>query len=147
MMIPTCHIVPSGMPGYNPNLQCPDGAPTSGDATKAKQLFQQGLQEEGMTLATLPPIKLTYPNGNPDVDNEITTARQMWQSVLDVNVAPDAIDFNQLLTETANSANNPKGLMFWRPGWLADYADPQDWLTLQFDKGAFLIVLTWHGVA
>ncbi len=24
----------------------------------------------------------------------------------------------------------------WRFGWVADYPDPQDWLTLQFDKGA-----------
>ncbi|HEX9131434.1 MAG TPA: peptide ABC transporter substrate-binding protein [Ktedonobacteraceae bacterium] len=134
--IPTCHFVPAGMPGYNSSLQCPGGAPTAGDPTKAKALFNQGLQEEGMTLATLPSIKLTYPNGNPDTDNEITTARQMWQQVLGVNVTPDPIDFNQLLTETTNTTNNPKGLMFWRLGWLADYPDPQDWLTLQFDKGA-----------
>src|SRR5258708_30515988 len=38
---PTCHIVPQGMPGYNPNLTCPGGAPTAGDTAKAKALFQQ----------------------------------------------------------------------------------------------------------
>jgi len=26
-------------------------------------------------------------------------------------------------------------LQFWNIGWIADYPDPQDWTTLQFDKG------------
>src|SRR5437588_12737263 len=58
--VPTCHIVPQGQPGYDASLKCPGGAPTSGNPTLAKQLFTQGLQEEGLTLATLPPIKITY---------------------------------------------------------------------------------------
>jgi oligopeptide transport system substrate-binding protein len=61
-VIPTNHIVPQGMPGYNPDLTGPDGVKgTSGNPTLAKQLFQQGLQEEGMTLSTLPPITLVMP--------------------------------------------------------------------------------------
>jgi peptide/nickel transport system substrate-binding protein/oligopeptide transport system substrate-binding protein len=27
-------------------------------------------------------------------------------------------------------------LQFWGLGWIADYPDPQDWTTLQFDKGS-----------
>ena len=54
----TCHIVPQGMPGYDAGLKCPGGAPTLGNATLAKQLLQQGMQQEGLTLATLPPIKI-----------------------------------------------------------------------------------------
>ena len=54
--IPSCHIVPQGMPGYNANLTCPAGTTTKGDVAKAKQLFTQGLQEEGMTPATFPNI-------------------------------------------------------------------------------------------
>jgi oligopeptide transport system substrate-binding protein len=46
--IATNHIVPQGMPGYNPNLIGPAGVKgTSGDSNKAKQLLQMGLQEEG----------------------------------------------------------------------------------------------------
>ncbi len=26
-------------------------------------------------------------------------------------------------------------MQFWGIGWIADYPDPQDWTTLQFDKG------------
>ncbi|HAE83145.1 MAG TPA: peptide ABC transporter substrate-binding protein, partial [Ktedonobacter sp.] len=33
------------------------------------------------------------------------------------------------------ATNNAKGLQFWGIAWIADYPDPQDWTTLQFDKG------------
>jgi oligopeptide transport system substrate-binding protein len=135
-MIPTCHIVPSGMPGYNANLQCPGGAPTSGDATKARALFNQGLQEEGLTLATLPPLKITYQNGSPDQDNEIRAARQMWQNVLGINVQPDPIDFNLLLIDLENTINSARRLQMWAINWIPDYPDPRDWTTVQFDKGS-----------
>lgn len=134
--VPTCHIVPAGMPGYNSSLTCPDGAPTAGDATKARALFNQGLQEEGLTAATLPAITLTYPNGNPDTDNYMTTARGMWKTVLGVDIKSQAIDFSQLLTDIVNTTNSAKGLQMWWIGWIADYPDPQDWMTLQFDKGS-----------
>ncbi len=132
--VPSCHIVPNGMPGYNPNLTCPGGAPTSGDQTKARQLFQQGMQEEGLT--TFPTITLTYANGDPDTDNFITASRQMWQTILGVDIKPNAIDYNQLVTDLNTTINNPKGLQMWQIGWIADYPDPQDWTTLQFDKGS-----------
>ncbi|HEY4388887.1 MAG TPA: ABC transporter substrate-binding protein, partial [Ktedonobacteraceae bacterium] len=46
-VIPTNHIVPDGMPGYNPNLTGPQGQKqTSGNAQLAKQLFTEGLKEE-----------------------------------------------------------------------------------------------------
>ncbi|HEU5375923.1 MAG TPA: peptide ABC transporter substrate-binding protein [Ktedonobacteraceae bacterium] len=141
---PTCHIVPQGMPGYNANLQCPGGAPTKGDPTKAKALFQQGLQEEGLTLATFPPVKFTYPSGSATTENLITTMRQDWQQVLGVNVTAHVEDFNAMLsdlnanvcTQTDLTKCQGKGLQMWTLAWGADYPDPQDWLTLQFDKGA-----------
>jgi len=142
---PTCHIVPQGMPGYDPNLTCPGGAPTKGDPTKAKALFQQGLQEEGLTMATLPPIKITYESNAPTLDEEITTMRQEWQQVLGVNVTTQIVDFNTLLSNLAVTGPCTqadltkcagKGMMMWALAWGADYPDPQDWTTLQFDKNA-----------
>ncbi len=135
-VIATNHIVPKGMPGYNPNLTGPDGVMgTAGDPAKAKTLFQAGLQEEGMTLATLPPITLTYPSGNPGIRSELAAAQQMWQSVLGVSVKLNEVSFNNLLVAIPAATNNPKGLQFWYIAWIADYPDPQDWTTLQFDKG------------
>src|SRR6266487_4210067 len=134
--VPTCHIVPQGMPGYNPNLQCPGGVTTAGDVTKAKQLFNQGMQEAGYTLATFPTVTITYPNGSADRDNQITTVRQMWKTALGIDVKAQAIDFNQLVTDLNSTIKNSKGLQMWAIGWIADYPDPQDWTTLQFDKGS-----------
>ncbi len=136
-LIATNHIVPQGQPGYYPNLTGPDGTKgLSGNPTKALALFQQGLQEEGWSsVSQMPPIKLTYSTGSPDTDNEVAAMIQMWQSVLNVTVKPDPIDFNKLLTETEATFNNPHGLQFWGIAWIADYPDPQDWTTLQFDKG------------
>src|SRR6266699_2174308 len=138
IVIPTNHIVPQGMPGYNPNLTDPEGvASTKGDSAKAKALFQQGLQEEGWTsLAQIPTIKSTYPGGSQDQDNEVAALTQMWQNTLGISVKANPEDFNKLLLDMAAAANNPKGLQFWNTSWSADYPDPQDWTTLQFDKGA-----------
>jgi oligopeptide transport system substrate-binding protein len=58
----------------------------------------------------------------------------MWKTALGVNVTASEIDFNTLRSKINTALNNSKGLMMWRIGWIADYPDPQDWLTLQFDK-------------
>jgi oligopeptide transport system substrate-binding protein len=136
LYVPSCHIVPQGMPGYNSSLTCPGGVSTAGDATKAKQLFQQGMQEAGYTTATFPPVTITYASGSVARDSVITTSRQMWQTALGIDVKAQAIDFNQLVTEVNNSPNNAKGLQMWSIGWIADYPDPQDWTSLQFAKGS-----------
>jgi peptide/nickel transport system substrate-binding protein/oligopeptide transport system substrate-binding protein len=136
-VLPSNHIVPKGMPGYSPNLTAPDGVTgTSGDTTKAKALFQQGLTEEGWTsVSQLPAIKLTYPSGSPDTDNEVAVLQQMWQTTLGVSVKANPEDFNKLLSDITAATNNANGLQFWGIAWIADYPDPQDWTTLQFDKG------------
>jgi peptide/nickel transport system substrate-binding protein/oligopeptide transport system substrate-binding protein len=135
-VVATNHIVPQGMPGYYPDLKGPDGTTsTKGDPAKAKQLLQQGLQEEGLT--TLPTITYTISTGGASTArNQVAALQQMWKSALGVNVTTNDINFNTLLTQTNNAVNNPKGMMMWSLGWIADYPDPQDWLTLQFDKGA-----------
>lgn len=142
--IPTCHIVPQGMPGYNAHLQCPAGASTRGDFAKAKALFQQGLKEEGLTLATFPPVKISYQSNVPALDNEITTLRQQWQQELGVTVTTQVMDFIPLLQAEAKTACTQsdlakcqnQGLQMWAAAWGADYPDPQDWITLQFNLNA-----------
>ena len=131
-LIPTNHIVPQGMPGYSPNLTGPDGAGTQGNQAMAKTLFATGMQQEGWTsVSQMPAITLTYSSGNQDATNEVSILQQDWQAVLGVSVKAEAIDFNKLLTDiTANT------LQFWGIAWVADYPDPEDWTTLQFDVGA-----------
>jgi peptide/nickel transport system substrate-binding protein/oligopeptide transport system substrate-binding protein len=136
-VIPTNHIVPQGMPGYNPNLTGPDGVKsTTGDPVKARALFQQGLHEEGWTsVSQMPQLTLTYPSGSQDQANEVDALVQMWQSILGVSIRANPEDFNKLLLDVGAAQNNPKGLQLWFLAWLADYPDPQDWTTLQFDRG------------
>jgi peptide/nickel transport system substrate-binding protein/oligopeptide transport system substrate-binding protein len=135
--IPTNHIVPNGMPGYDANLTGPQGVKgTTGDPTMAKQLFQTGLQQEGWSsVSQMPPITLNYPSGSTEADNEVAALVQAWQTVLGVSVKAAPTDFNKLLDDITAAINNPKGLQFWGIAWIADYPDPQDWTTLQFDKG------------
>jgi oligopeptide transport system substrate-binding protein len=132
------HIVPQGQPGYNPDLTGPGGVKgTSGDPTLAKQLFQQGLQEEGLTVATFPPVTYTVSStGDADIRNMNAAIQQMWKNVLGVNVSINDIDFNKLLDELEAATNNPKGIQMWGLGGIATYPDPQNWLTSTYDKGS-----------
>lgn len=135
-VIPTNHIVPQGNEAYNPNLTGPDGVKgTAGNATLAKQLFEEGLQEEGLTRATLPPIVfLVSSSGAQDLSNTYTTAQQMWSSALGISVKIDDVDFNKLVTDITGSIGNGN-VMALSVGW-SGTPDPHDWTTMQFGKGA-----------
>jgi oligopeptide transport system substrate-binding protein len=135
-VIATNHIVPKGMPGYDANLKGPDGTTsTTGNPTLAKQLLTQGLKEDGMS--SMPAVTVyASSGGSADARNEFAAEQQMWQSALGVNVRFQDEDFNKLLSDITNATNNPKGIAMWGIAWIADYPDPQDWTTLQFDKGA-----------
>jgi oligopeptide transport system substrate-binding protein len=134
--VATNHIVPKGEYGYNPNLTGPDGTTsTAGNPTKAKQDLQACMQAQGYgSIANIPPITLTYASsGSQDARNEVAALQQMWQTTLGISVKTDDIDFNKLVGDQNLGANNP--LQFFAgPGWQADYPDPQDWITLFFDK-------------
>ena len=135
-VLPTNHIVPQGMPGFNPNLTSPDGTQSlKGNPAQARALLQMGLKEEN--LAALPPIKLTYATSANVAyfDLEVTAMIKMWHDVLGVTGTPVAIDYNSLLTQVTLATGNAAGLQFWGLTWVAEYPDPQDWLTRQFDSG------------
>ncbi|QBD79937.1 peptide ABC transporter substrate-binding protein [Ktedonosporobacter rubrisoli] len=137
-VLPTNHIIPSGMPGYNPALTGPAGhSSTKADPELAKKLFQEGMQEAGYTAATFPQVTMTVSSGgNSDFRNEYAAAQQMWQSTLGVSVKIEDLDFSTLLSNRTSTVNNPKGMQIWALYWQSDYPDPQDWLTLLFDKGS-----------
>jgi oligopeptide transport system substrate-binding protein len=135
-VLPTNHIVPQGMPGFYPNLTSPDGTQSlKGNPAQARALLQMGLKEENLTA--LPPIKLTYATSANVAyfDQEVTTMIKMWHDVLGVTVTPVAVEYNSLLTQVTLATGNAAGLQFWGLTWVAEYPDPQDWLTRQFDSG------------
>jgi oligopeptide transport system substrate-binding protein len=137
-VIPTNHIIPQGMPGYNPNLTGPDGTNSlTGNPKEAQALLQQGLQEEHWSsVSQIPPIKLTYATGLSSFDQEVQSMISMWQKVLGITVTPNPVDSNTLLDEVSAATGNSQGIQMWGLSWVAEYPDPQDWLTRQFANGS-----------
>ncbi len=133
--IPSCHIIPQGMYGYNPNLTCPGGGGLQGDPVKAKQLLQQGLQEEGATPAIFQTLTFMYPDNNPTAAAEVTTIMQMWKQVLGITIPTTTKSQNQLYNLGQQTTGHAGPIQMSVGGWIADYPDPQDWTTLQFGKG------------
>jgi peptide/nickel transport system substrate-binding protein/oligopeptide transport system substrate-binding protein len=136
-VIPTNHIVPQDMPGFDSQLTGPDGTQSlKGDPAMAKTLLQKGLQEEGWSsVSQLPAIKLTYAGNVSSFGQEVNAMIGMWQKTLGVTVTADPVDYNTLLDEVTAATGNAQGLQFWGLAWVAEYPDPQDWLTRQFDSG------------
>jgi peptide/nickel transport system substrate-binding protein/oligopeptide transport system substrate-binding protein len=124
------HIVPDGMPGYNPDLQGPDGTTgLTGNVAKATALATAYATDKKCGTATdfskCPAITLTIASGSVDSANEAAAAQGMWSTAFPgwkVNIT--TVDFNTLLTDTTAHS-----LQFWQLGWIEDYPDPQDWLS------------------
>jgi peptide/nickel transport system substrate-binding protein/oligopeptide transport system substrate-binding protein len=127
---PSSHLVPQGMPGYDPALTGPDGASAlGGDSTHALALAQSYAQDKcGGSLAKCPGVTLTIPAGNTAVAAQAQAALAMWQAALPgypITIAPR--DPSALLDGLTT-----RTLQFWYITWIADYPDAQDWLTNQF---------------
>jgi oligopeptide transport system substrate-binding protein len=136
-VIPTNHIIPQGMTGYNPQLTGPDGTQNlSGNPSKAQALLRQGLQEEGWTnISQMPSITLTYAKGIPAFDQEVQMLLQQWQKVLHITVNSNALEYDTLLDKVTAATLNPQGLQCWGLAWIGEYPDPQNWLSHQFGAG------------
>ena len=136
-VIPTNHIIPQGMMGYNQNLNGPDGAKgLQGNVQLAQILLMKGMKAEGWnSVSQMPPIKLTYAAGVSNFGAEVKAIIGMWQQALGVTVTANPVDYNTLLAQVVAATGNPQGLQMWGLAWVAEYPDPQDFLTRQFDMG------------
>lgn len=126
----TNHIVPSGMPGYNPDLKGPDGTTSlTGNTQAANQLATQYATDTKCGTSTdfskCPAVTLTISSGSVDASNEAAAAQQMWAKAFPGwKISITSTDFGTLLTNL-----NAKTVQFWAIAWIEDYPDPQDWLT------------------
>lgn len=134
---PSYHIIPNGIPGYNPNLQGPDGVnTTAGDQAKAKALFQEGLKEEGYSSASqLPQIPLAYDTSYKAGSDTMAAVANEWKQVLGFNVKLVGYQTNDLINKEYATIGNTQ-LSMWYGNWATDYLDPQDWTSLFFGKAA-----------
>jgi oligopeptide transport system substrate-binding protein len=126
----TNHIVPDGMPGYNPDLKGPDGTTSlSGNTQMANQLATAYATDTKCGTASdfskCPKVTLTIPAGSTDRANVAAAAQQMWLKAMPgYPITITSVDFNTLLQNLS-----AKRVQFWAIGWIEDYPDPQDWLT------------------
>ena len=122
---PSWHIVPQGMPGYNPDLTGPDGVTsTHGDPDQARAHWQAYLQT--LHGAPVPTITYFYPLYSASAKKWGEVLQQQWRAVLGVSVTLDTIDFVQPLQRALPN------YQIQQFGWSADYPDPQDFLSNLF---------------
>ncbi len=149
--VPTNHIVPLGMPGYNSGLLNPPPDNTqslTGNQSAALALLNQARATcpaagtfgapdycPYITGSSPQPIFLYVENDSQSDVSIASLAAQSWNQSLGINVQVKQVSFDSLVYNVIQpAAQDP--MQMWELGWIADYPDPQDWLTLQFQTGS-----------
>jgi ABC-type transport system substrate-binding protein len=160
---PTNHWVPRGMPGYSVGLKNPppDGTQSvtgnqtaaadllkkAKDSCPASGIFTDKKYDYCRYIAGKAPLDLTlnYRAGHPTDQTLATGIANQWNS-LGLNVKTVGLDgkqfFGNMGPGAAGAAQNP--MQMWMLGWIADYSDPQDWLSLFIRSGA---LYNWNGAS
>lgn len=133
IVIPSCHIIPQGSQGYNPNLSCADNTPLTGDTAKAGQLMQQYADAAcGGKIANCTPVTFVDVN-TQDAEAVDAVIMAEWKAAFpDYPITLKNEDFNTLLT--AVYGGNPPQI--YAIGYSVDYNHQEDWTSLQFTAGA-----------
>jgi oligopeptide transport system substrate-binding protein len=123
----TNHLVPEGMPGYNPDLRGVDGTQSlAGDTTQALSLATQYAEDHcGGKLSDCPPVTVSV---SADYQVEGAAALAMWRAAL----PGYPLTLEQVSRNTA--PGHPVQLI--AIGVSPDYPDPQNLLSLTFLPGA-----------
>ena len=133
--IPSIHMIVQGVPGYNPNLK--NAAGDSGDkaltanVAKARELAKSYADEKcGGDFAKCPPVQYTYPTELEAESIRAQALREQW-----VTAFPGwPITLQGMAVQTV--FKSLKTLQLAWNGWTADYADPQDFISVLWSKDA-----------
>ncbi|GAB4320929.1 MAG: ABC transporter substrate-binding protein [Dehalococcoidia bacterium] len=112
-------ILPPEMPGYAEDVA---GIPY--DPDEAKRLF-----ESSRYAANFPRIVLTYAGSGGDTPDILQVYQQQWQDVLGIQVELQAVEYSQFLRELRRGT-----FQMYAAGWIADYADPEDFIAKLFES-------------
>ncbi len=150
--VPTNHFVPRGMPGYNASLKntapdstqsltgnqaaataqlkkAQDSCPTSGNFSDKKYDYCRYILGKA-------PLEIDfYARVDQPTSADLTkTATDQWSSALGLNVKTVLVDRGTLFANLRTKPYPP--IQAWSFGWVADYPDPQDFLSFFFRTGA-----------
>ena len=139
------------MPGFYADLRIPDGdTPTdgsqavTGDQTKAIALMKQVIDGCGTdptkdwcayvaSKGQSSPIEVWIPGGQHDPPADHADGGNRLGA--DLRAQHPGQRKNPTPTPTSATSRRYGPYQAWNVGWLADYPDPQDWLSLQFHSG------------
>jgi oligopeptide transport system substrate-binding protein len=116
-------ILPPGMPGYNANLPG-----LNFDVQKAKQLIAASKYGD---VSRLPPLVLTTSGWGGDISGVTGGVIEEWRRNLGVEVTVRQLEPDVFIYTLKQEKNQ-----LFDSGWIADYPDPQDFLSLLFHTGA-----------
>lgn len=116
-VLPARGVLPPGMPGYNPELA---GYPH--DRAKARQLLAEAGYPDGKGL---PPITLHY--NTSALHKRIVELVQAQLRELGITVQVANLDWAAYIKLVDDG-----GTQWHRMGWIADYPDPENFLTVLF---------------
>jgi len=123
--LPTLTWIPPGYPGYDAAENRWAYNPVS--ATQAISASGYG------SIAALPPISLTFSSSARNLARNQWLADQ-WRAVLGVSLTLNPVDPTTYTELTKDVRTAPQTYIL---GWCADYADPQNWLSVYWRTGAF----------
>jgi oligopeptide transport system substrate-binding protein len=162
---PSNHFVPRGMPGYDVNLKNPppDGTQSlTGNQTAATNLLKKAqdscpasgnffdkryaycryiVSVDGKPLQD---ITFYYRQGKVAQAALAIGAADQWKNSLGLSVKAVGLDDSIFFGENVAVPAAEDPMQGWFLGWIADYPDPQDWLSLFFRTDAGY---NWTGVS
>jgi oligopeptide transport system substrate-binding protein len=98
------------------------------DFAVAKQLFEEGLQELGLTRQTLPKLTLSY--NTLESHHRIAQAiQQQWYTTLGIDIGLENMEWKVYLDKMQKGQ-----FQIGRSAWVADYNDPVTFLDIYKDK-------------
>ncbi|MCD1147211.1 peptide ABC transporter substrate-binding protein [Peptoniphilus sp. KCTC 25270] len=122
---PAQGVVPNGLlDDTGADFREANGNLITEDAAKAKTLLEEGLAEEGMTVADLNGKVLVY-NTDENHKKLAQAVQEMWKQNLGVEIGLENMEFQVLLDRRSSG-----DFSIARAGWMGDYADPNTMLDL-----------------
>lgn len=95
---------------------------TNADHEKAKVLFEEGLEEQGLNRSALPALVLSF-NSNREHQKIAQAIQQQWQELLGIRVDLENCDWKSYLSKV-----NKQDYHIARTAWVGDYNDPISFL-------------------